>query len=221
MAEFRPRNESDLGVANTAPFVVSFYTPEYAHEYRPFAKSAKDFGYEVYTEQRNTQGTWRLNCGMKPRFLLEMFQKFSRPLLWLDIDARFRAPWDIAAIENRCDFACWFIPHPRMRPIDIPGGRDKKRDGLASGTMFFNYTGPAVHLLDSWIETDHGQHKYEQMVLGEAWYDHRPEDLDTERLPQRYCKVFDSPWFGTEGGPIVIEHTQASRRLRRLVDKHR
>lgn len=204
----------------TTPLVVSFWTPEYDGELKGFRESAAEHGYKLATQGRPSFSSWRLNCGMKPQFILQMLDVAQAPVLWVDIDARFKGPWDLGAIEDRCDFACWFIPYDRMRAVDIPGGPSRNRDGLASGTMFFNTTAHAAALLRAWIASDHGQHAFEQMVLGEAWYDSRPE-LRTERLPQRYCKVFDSPWFKAEKGPVVIEHTQASRRLRRLVDTHR
>lgn len=202
--------------------MVSFWTPEYIGEVKGFQESAAKQGYSLITEDRESLGSWRLNCGIKPRFILKMLDLAQAPVLWVDIDARFRLPWSWPWLPGRaCDFACWFIPRKVMRPIDIPGGPKKKRDGLASGTMFFNNTSLAKDLLQVWIDHDHGQYEYEQIVLGEAWYDRRHPELITQRLPQSYCKVHDAPWFDGEPEPILIEHMQASRRLRALADRGR
>lgn len=37
--------------------------------------------------------------------------------------------------------------------------------------------------------------------------------MRTFNFPQSYCKVFDCKWFETEK-PVVIEYTQASRKLK-------
>lgn len=200
--------------------VVSYYTPEYAGEAAGFCESCQEAGLRARVVSVVSRGSWRLNCGFKPVFLLDEIDRYDEPILWVDIDGRFRESPDLvltATFAAEYDFACWFIPWDQMQPDHRPGGAKTKHDGLASGTMWFNNTEAARELLRVWIGRDTGQYAYEQIVLGEAWHYARPPSLRTSRLPQGYCKVFDRKWKRGEHGPVVIEHLQASRRLRRTV----
>lgn len=205
-----------------APVIVSFATPEYEGEIDAFVRSCRDFKCEQYVERMASLGSWRKNCGVKPVFLLRCLERFHRPVVWSDIDARIVGPLGLFhALHDDYDLALFFIPNERMRPRDIPGGPLTGRDGLASGTLWVNDTHEGRGLLEAWIRIDSGQHAYEQIVLGEAWYDHAPSGLRTFRLPQKFCKVFDHPWYPGQEGPVIIEHLQASRRLRSLVSRER
>lgn len=205
--------------------VISFYTEEYAGEAQPFLQSAIQHGHEPLVRVMNSRKSWRLNCGLKVSFILECLMAAKEPVLWVDIDARFRAPFDLdAALWGQdVDFAAWFIPYAIMKPADVPGGPDTENDGIASGTLWFNWSDGARELLRQWQSTEKGQGTFEQKVLGEVWYSRarwwRGGELRTFRLPQRYCKVYDHDWVDgeEEGQSAVIEHMQASRKLRNKV----
>ena len=200
--------------------VVSYYTPEYAGEVKDFESCCNAHVLKHCTTAVESRGSWRLNCGRKASFLHEQLLLHKEPILWVDIDGRFRGHPDVLAspvfIENH-DFAIWFIPRYRMQPAHVPGGPSSGNDGTASGTMWFNYSPMALRFLEIWMQEEHGQGQWEQQVLGEVWHYARPQELRTFRLSQRYCKVFDVPWFKDEKGPVIIEHMQASRRLKRKV----
>ena len=201
--------------------IVSFYTPQYYVHLADFMSSVHAFRLQMEVEKLPTRGSWRLNCGFKPRFMLKMIERFG-PCVWLDIDARVKeypALFD-ELVETSIDFATYFIPNKYMRPSDVPLGEASRNPGLASGTMFFNDTEAAKELLHRWIGHDRGQHSAEQFVLGEAWHLYEKEiGLHTRGLPQAYCKVFDQAYREGEHGPDVIEHLQASRKLRGLVNR--
>ena len=63
-------------------------------------------------------------------------------MVWIDADARLMSdPTDYfekLAAES-IDFAAYFIPNSLMRKQHIPGS-DPNNDGIASGTMFFNFS---------------------------------------------------------------------------------
>ena len=127
--------------------------------------------------------------------------------LWLDADARIRLPM---TAPDECDFAAWFIPSRVMQHADqIARGAN----GIAAGTMYFAATDATREFVRRWVEVEQGQGKYEQVVLTRLWYENRPEALCTLALHQGWCKVFDAPWFDGEH-PVIVEHMQASRRLR-------
>lgn len=195
--------------------IISFYTPTYEGEAKAFEESWQQFGYRPNVMDLQSAGSWRLNCGLKPAFVRDCLREFKEPVLWIDIDGRMRAPWDLN-LEESHDVAFWFIPHRVMKRPDVPHGAASGNDGIASGTMWWNYTPASLDFLDAWCEAEKGQGLWEQQILGEVWYDRPVADLRTFRLHQRYCRVFDVPWFEGEG-EIVVEHMQASRRLKRTV----
>ena len=196
--------------------IVAFYTPHYEGQLEAWVETIRPTGIPYFVTCRADAGNWRLNVGMKPVFLLDCLEQFKEPILWIDIDGRVRG--DLAlAVEafDKYDFGAWFIPWDQMQPAHRPGGAKTKNDGISSGTMYWNYTPDAIEFLKMWIAAEHGQHRYGQIVLGEVWHDFKPAALRTWRMPQAWFKVFDRPWKVGESGPIIIEHFQASRKLRR------
>ena len=195
---------------------VTFCTPQYRHLMDEWERNVQDVGgLEPYGYAVHDLGSWRKNVGQKPQFLLDMLECILKePFLFVDVDARFRAPWDLSLTDY--DFGAYFIDARRMPASDKPM---RKYGGVASGTLWVNNTPAVIEFLERWKAAEHGQHRYGQIVLGEVWHTQRPMNLRTFHLPQRYLKVFDRPWHdGEGGGPVVIEHMQASRRLRRKVD---
>lgn len=198
--------------------VVTFATPEYAGEIEPFRKSAEAHGFDPACNLVDSRGSWRANVGMKPRLFLSWLDQGFGPYLFVDVDGRIKS--DLAWLDlmaGEYDFGCWFIPWDQMRSKDRPGGAETKNDGLASGTVWINNTWLCREFLQRWIKREKGQHRYGQIVLGETWHFERPDTLRTLKIPQRFCHVFDRPWKRGEHGPVEIEHTQASRRLRKKV----
>lgn len=198
--------------------IVTFYTKEYVGEIDPWIASVKKTGLPYFLGTKESQGSWRANVGMKPQFMLDCLEKFDEPLLWVDMDGRIVGDLhDLYHAPEKYDFGAWFIPWDQMNPCDRPGGAKTKNDGISSGTMFWNNTEKAKEMLSMWCLKEHGQHKYGQIVLGEVFHYWRPRQLRTWRMPQAWFKVFDKPWKRGENGPIIIEHFQASRRLRRTI----
>ncbi len=204
--------------------IVTFYTPQYAGELDGWKESLSGLPWKYWWAELSCRGSWRANVGMKPDFLLEALQVFQERILFIDIDGRVRGQLPLfQSVQSggwfaRCDFAAYFIPHDEMTAGHRPGGQKTTNDGIASGTMYFNYTPAAIDFLELWREREKKrEHRYGQIVLGETWHFDRPAELVTARLPQRYCKVFDARWKKNETGPVEIEHLQASRRLRRKV----
>lgn len=196
--------------------IVTFYTPHYGGEVHEWYTSCNHLGIEHEATEVENLGSWRRNCGRKPAFLLDRLRTERCPLLWIDVDARVKGKLPILTELHDYDFGAWFIPWDQMRPADRPGGAETRNDGVASGTIWINNTTAAIEFLELWIKREHGQGQYGQVVLGETWhFDRDKEHLQTKRLPQAYTKVFDRDWKRGESGPVEIEHTQASRRLRR------
>ena len=194
--------------------VVSYFTREYAGEAPDFESCCEAVGQQYLSVPLESQKSWRLNCGMKAAFIRAAIDQFRQPILWVDIDGRFRLPWDLE-LDETTDFAAWFIPTAVMQDTTRPHGPGGTCDGIAAGTLWFNYTDAAKRFLDAWVEAEEDGHKYkwEQKVLGELWVDAPVPELRTGRLHQRYCRVTDAKWYDSKS-PVVIEHMQASRRLK-------
>lgn len=206
--------------------VVSAFTPQYQGEVKPFIEAATDnigVGDQLDVEKVPCQGSWRKNCGIKPFFILKMLEKHRQPVLWVDIDGRFRDIFSIGGwLAQEFDFGIWFIPNSKMSLAHVPGGCETN-DGMASGTMWFNYSIAALSFVRSWVDHESNlktPSPFEQQDLGDLWYRLLAEQRapNTYHLPQKYCKVFDVPWFSkAEDHSVVIEHMQASRRLKRTI----
>jgi len=141
---------------------------------------------------------WVAACAYKPKFLRHMRAKHGpdRPLVWLDADARVRQyPSLFPEMPTDVDFAAHW------------------KDGteLLSGTLYFGATRGADRLLNEWAQACHerprewDQHVLQNLVDGRT-------DLKVEKLPPSYTQIFD---VMASAGEPVIEHMQASRRLRR------
>jgi len=214
--------------------VTSAYTPTYRGEVEPFVDAASahvGIGDTIDVNEVPDRLSWRKNCGIKPSYILKILQKHKQPVLWVDIDGRFRATFSIGGwLAQEYDFAIWFIPNHKMLPVNVPGD-NRNNNGLASGTMWFNYTPQGIDWLEAWAdyeanlmsgECEKYPSKWEQQDMGDLWYRRQAAKRGpkTYRLPQQYCKVFDVPWFSkAEDHNVIIEHMQASRRLKGAVGR--
>ncbi len=211
--------------------VTSAFTPQYRGEVKPFVDAASEhvgIGDTIDVNEVEHRGSWRANCGVKPSYILKIIRKHKQPVLWVDIDGRFRATFSIGGwLAQEYDFAIWFIPNHKMLPKNVPGD-DPNNNGLASGTMWFNYTPQGIDWLEAWADYEENimkvgkPSKFEQQDMGDLWYRRQAAKRGpkTYRLPQAYCKVFDVQWFSkAEDHTLIIEHMQASRRLKGRQDR--
>jgi hypothetical protein len=141
-------------------------------------------------------GSWQKNCLYKPLFIREMLQKYKKPVLYVDADAVIHKPPALLDTLN-ADFAVHYFRNLQ----------------LASGTLYFNNSVPAINLLDAWIErnrnypNDADQDNLQHVLEKPGWKNR----IKIHYLPAEYCKIFDlMPGVNDP----VIEHFQASRRLR-------
>ena len=131
--------------------VVSYFTSEYSAEAPLFEACCEAVGQQYLAVPFKSKGSWRLNCGMKAAFIRASLEQFEQPVLWVDIDGRFRLPWDLE-LEETTDFAAWFIPTAVMSSATRPHGATSQQDGIAAGTMYFNNTDVTKAFLDAWVE---------------------------------------------------------------------
>lgn len=190
------------------PVVVSFYTENtgYEREAARLVESLHRFGLEYDVEARPNMGGWKKNNDYKPSFILEMMEKHKgRDIVWLDSDAVVMAYpelWDDAKIKLGVHTVDW------SRYV----GREtwNKKEMLA-GTIYLGNTPQVRTFVKGWIQrmithpkaTD--QQNLEALAKGKDW---------VTQLPATYCQIFDT--MASAGEPVV-EHGQASRRLKKEV----
>lgn len=196
------------------PMVVSFYTKDtpYALEVQNLIASCEQFGIKIDVEGIPSYGSWELNCAYKPFFILERLKRHRRPLLWVDADAIFVSMLkqsdaftaDLAVcINDSCA-----IDHPSK---------------VMSGTIFIAATKEAEELLRLWccecqkllLQEGRTSEFWDQEALRNAIFS-CPHSARVAKLPPEYIKIFDRP-LDSASGPAIIEHYQASRRLKKLV----
>jgi hypothetical protein len=185
------------------PIFVSFFT---ANGYQNVVKDLKDdmirHSLRCDIELVQGRGAWVKNTQIKPEFLKRMLDKYpGNPIVWVDADARIREYPKL--FDNfKADIGIHY--------------RSKSRRGvyakeLLSGTIYLANNRKTRQLLDMWIAenlkcpTAWDQRTLSSVIKG--W------DGVVQEIPPTYCQIFDT--MKGEGGEPVIEHFQASRKLRR------
>lgn len=198
--------------------VITFYTPEYKQEAELLTESCIKYSIPIKSYPKPSKGSWVHNCTMKAEVILDALREFNSGVLWVDADGRFKNKPDIFENLYDYDFGCYWIPNVWNQPKNIklkPWSRGN--EALAGGTLYFNNTEIAKELILAWKqESENNPTRWEQQSLQKVWENFDIKGLRTFNMSQSYCKVFDCKWFEPEK-PIVIEHTQASRRLKRTI----
>lgn len=213
--------------------VVTFYTPEYKEEADEWRRTCHQYlqpeldprnpdpsivQYPFKSYEMPSKKSWVHNCTMKAEVILRALNDFNCGIVWTDADARFKSyPTEFNKLNNY-DFACYWIPdvwnklhNKRLKPWS------RGNEALAGGTLYFNNTDISRELIAAWKkESEANPTRWEQQSLQKVWEEFDNKGLRTYNFPQSYCKVFDCKWFEPEQ-KIVIEHTQASRRLKNKV----
>ena len=188
------------------PVVVSFYTEGtgYEKEAERLVASLYRFGLEHDVQPRPNMGGWKKNNDYKPTFILEMMEKHKgRDIVWLDSDATVMAYpelWDDSGMDIGVHTVDWTL----YRDHDM-------RQEMLAGTIYVGNTEHMRGFVSTWIKrmkthpkaTD--QQNLEALLKGKEW---------VTQLPASYCQIFDT--MAAAGDPVV-EHGQASRRLKKEV----
>ncbi len=191
------------------PIVVSYFTEgtEYEKHAKQLEASARKFGLEVEIEGVPNLGSWQRNTHFKARFIHQKIQQHTdRGLLWIDADAKvlnypeFFDNFD----HNKFDLGVFY----RQR---------LHAEELLSGTLYISPTSRAKKAMYKGIDmnetfTTEWDQSNLQRLLDEF------EGIRVERMPPEYCCIFDS-MIGEISSDPVIEHYQASRKLKRTIDK--
>ena len=181
--------------------IVAFHTGgSYRTEARRLRASLMMLGLSHEIVEIPDRGGWLANCNAKSEFVrdqLDDLDETAAGLLQVDADSFFHADPTGYLAGLECDFAAHWLK-----------GRE-----LCSGTVYFANTPIARHLVQHWCEACHERPaKFDQANLQRA-VDLTP-GVRIERLPAEYCFIFDTSRKLHPGVEPIIEHLQASRRLR-------
>ena len=189
---------------------VSYATPRYYGELEQLLASADAVGVPCLGHRVPDRGSWEANTRYKAEFLYDVLETLREPIVWVDADARFRQrPILFDTLRNKVHLAVHF----RQDAFTKKRGLEEE---LLSGTMYWEPCTATFELLEVWrAENQRNWNQWEQRNLQDLLKDPRFAHLKVHRLPKEYCLI-----SGTDRGAMglpeeaVIEHTQASRRLK-------
>jgi hypothetical protein len=195
---------------------VSFYTrgTSYEKEVLKLEASLKRFDLPYHFFGCEQFGSWRLNLNCKSAAILEAFKRFpDQDIVFLDADAVVKKHpelFDRLSTKRLHNMAAHFHIYPQS----VPGG------SLLSGTLWFRNCPETIELVKLWhkigLEHPEIRHQHCLRLAIEEW--HRVgRKVNVFRMPREYTCIFD--YRGNRGADPVIEHFQASRRLKQEVGK--
>jgi len=181
--------------------ICSYYTPDngYPEDAHHLSASLDRLGIPAEIEQVPSVGSWRANCMRRASWLLERLRGSDEAVLWIDVDAVVRSdPRPYLETLTDCDVAFHFL-----------NGKE-----LLGGTMLYRPTPNAVLLLERWVGQNvvYPQAFRSQINLARAV--ESVSGLRVAHLPPEYTFIFDTMRAIYPDAVPVIEHYQASRRLR-------
>lgn len=168
--------------------LISFYCDTdddgyYSKQADKRRKECEHFNIPYCIEEVPNQGSWIANTKYKSVFILNKLKEHKKRLLWLDVDNSIVKPLDIFD-ELKCDVAA-----ARYK-------KDKdflKGFHVRIGTLFFNYTDPALLFLHKWVHKCKNSNEDESKgkvpsahpLFSKVWREAR----DT-----RFAKIKPLPW---------------------------
>lgn len=186
--------------------VAAFYTVDtpYEEEIKNLIASCDEFNIDYYVKGYESRGQWVKNAAIKPEFLMDVMDEFpAKNIVYLDADAIIRQ-------------------YPKLfdEMTEDVGVHYRKGKEVLSGTVFLRNTVRARNLLKHWIHYQQQQPStWDQKVLQSCLKlcERSDTGLKVLDLPPTYCQIFDSM---RDVGKPVIEHMQASRRYKRVINRY-
>lgn len=189
------------------PVIISHYTlnTPYEQEVQRLRKSLEKLGLENWLLGIPSLGSWRWNSNYCAHQIKDALAKFSdRNILRVDADAVFHSrPVLLESDDFKADVAA-----------HIHDFRWHKNE-LLGGTLFFRNNERVRTLVDTWTrmccETrrEYRNGDLLQLLLKEH------TEIQFSSLPATYCKIFD---LMHDVRRPVIEHFQASRRFKKIIN---
>jgi len=198
--------------------LITFYTTGtgYETEVRRLLDSAAKVGLECHAYAYEPTGTWRGNLNYKSVCILRAMSDYpDKDIVFVDADAIIhRRPelFDKLSEMRRHEVGAHF--HPYMQSVG--GG------SLLSGTLWLANTERGRQVVEMWheIAIAHPDIRH-QHALNVAIHEMRAKGIavGVYRLPREYTLIYDYYKGHNRPKNPVIEHFQASRKLRKVVGR--
>lgn len=195
---------------------ISFYTGHYQRDAKELIKTFDKLGITNYeVDPKDCTGKWVENTQIKAPFILEKLKE-NDAVVWTDADSRIRQhPSFFDTIDT--DVGFFFLDRkytPNWKPPENSLVSNADRF-LQSGTMFFKNTDRTIALLEMWIaENEKNRSQWDQWTL--QWCLGKIDGITITELPPEYVWI-DGVAKAYTNKPPVIEHTQASRRTKKIL----
>jgi hypothetical protein len=159
------------------PTVISFYTDDW--EYPTHAERLRDecraLGVPHDIRLLDSTRDYHGNCRLKSRYILARLTELKKPVLWIDVDGSLlRSPVELGDLADRYDVGL----RPRRVPVEFT---------WHVGTLWFNYTEPALVLLKDYAGSDAGTDEH---MLQSAWLKNQ-DHVGVYELPPEYFFVIN------------------------------
>lgn len=182
--------------------VCCFHTGgAYAAEAERLRASLKKLGLNFRIDEVPSRGSWDENIWITPEYVRDVMRETDGPVLYVDADAEFHA---VPVFSDSYDLQVHYL---------------RRGDELLNGTLWLANNDASRSVVDEWLaEKPRGgwEQKALQRVLS------RRTDVAVNRLGPEYCFIYDTSRALYPGVEPIIEHHQASRRLKREVsDAHK
>ncbi len=199
----------------TFPLVISFYTENtaYEKEAKELIRSCKKIDLACLVKPIPSFGSWELNCGFKPIFILHALENLKRDLFWTDADSVFVKKPNNFPLD--CDFA-----------VRIDEDLDYESPSkVISNSIFIKYSSKTVNLLKMWkseneraLKARRENEVWDQISLKKVLFNNNL-DLNFMPMPKGFCKIADLPKDNIPKDEIYIIHYQASRLYKKWINK--
>lgn len=190
--------------------VIGYYTPDYRGEANRLAVSLQRLRLDYTLTPVPDLGRWHDNAQFKPRFLRQLREQVSGPLLYIDADAVCHSdPWPYLRNIKAGIAVHYHQINPKYPLSHSPDATEE----LRAGTMLLSDDAATRYILAAWDQMQSEQPaKWDQTLLQTLLS--APQMGPVWRLPVSFTYIFDSSRVHHPGVTPVIEHLQASRAFR-------
>jgi len=160
---------------------------------------------EFDVEPIESLGSWRANSNYSIWLIEKKLEEYpDRSILKVDADAVFRERPELFTQDNfDCDFAA------RWQDFSY------RKNELLGGTLYFANNNNAREIVQRWKRLQIARPRQRNPDLLDRIINQMKDKIKIENLPPEYTTIFDTMRFVQHP---VIEHFQASRRFRKIVD---